>query len=122
MTDNPVVVLLLGAATACAVAVTAVLLMVAGDLRRALRQFHCFLSHCDQTRLEAERALGVARQLLTRTDRAAGQIEGVVEKTCGAAEALLGQISLLKGKVLSLWSGHAGNGERRSRSRKSHRI
>lgn len=121
MAESHAVVLLLGLVAACMAALTAVLLMAVGDLRRVLRQLQRFLSHCDSTRLEAERTLGVARQLLSRADRAAGRVQGVVEKSCEAAESALEQFSFLKGKVASLWTGRAGNGGSRSRSRNGHR-
>ena len=117
MTEN-YILLLLGLIAACAMAATTAFLLTTGDLRRVLQQLHRFLTHCDQTRLEAERTLGVARQLLARTDRAAGQIQKMVEKTSGVAGAALEIISFLEEKVASLWSGHAGNGGRHSRSRK----
>lgn len=122
MTESHILLLLVGLVTLCTVAATAVFLRTAGDLRRLLSQLHRFLSHCDQTRLQAEHTLGVARRLLTRADQTAGQVQGVLEKGCEAAETALDQISFLKGKVASLWPGHAGNGGRRSRSRKIVRI
>ncbi len=122
MTESNVMVLLLSLVTACTVTTTAIFLMTAGDLRRVLRQINRFLTDCDRACKEAERTLGVARQLLSRTDEAAEQIQGVVEKTCGLAELALGQIPFLKGKIVSLWPGHPGNGGSRSRSRKVHRI
>lgn len=122
MAESHAVVLLLGLVAACMVALTAVLLKAVGDLRRALRKLQRFLSHCDQTRLQAERTLGVARQLLSRADRAAGRVQGVVEKSCDAAESALEQFSILKGKVVSLWAGRAGNGGSHPRSRIVHRT
>ena len=122
MTESHMMVLLLGLVTACTLATTAVFLMTAGDLRRVLRQINRFLSDCDHTCKEAKRALGVAHRILSRADTVTEQVNGVVEKSCEAAETLLGQISFLKGKVVSLWPGHPGNGGSRSRSRKVHRI
>jgi hypothetical protein len=123
MTESHAILLLLGLVTACAVATTAIFLMTAGDLRRVLRQIDRFFSDCDRTRKEAERTLGVAHRLLARADTTSVRIHSVIEKTCETAEALLGQFSFLKGKVVSLWPGHSGNGGRRpSRSRKVHRI
>ncbi len=101
MAENHAVMLLLGWVAACAAAATAVFLMAASDLRRALRQLH---------------------RILNRADRAAGRVQGVVERTCGAAEDALDQISFLKGRVVSLWTGREGRGGGRSRSRKMHRI
>lgn len=122
MMESYVMVLLLGLVTACTLATTAIFLMTAGDLRRALRRIDRFLSDCDHTRREAERALKAAHQLLSRADSAAERVQGVVDRTCGLAEAALGQFSFLKGKIVSLWPGHSGNGGGRSRSRKVHRI
>ena len=110
MTENHAILLLLGLVTACTMATTAIFLMTAGDLRRVLRQITRFLSDCDRTCKEAERTLGVAHHLLSRADTVAEQVQGVVEKTCNLAELALGQISFLKGKVVSLWPGHSGNG------------
>lgn len=108
MTESHAIVFLLGLVTVCTVTTTALFLMTAGDLRRVLRQINRFLSDCDRACKEAERTLGVARHLLSRADTVAEQVNGT--------------ISFLKGKVVSLWPGHSGNGGSRSRSRKVHRI
>lgn len=108
MTESHVMVLLLGLVTACTLVTTAIFLMTAGDLRRVLRRIDRFLSDCDRTCKEAERTLGVAHHLLSRADSAAEQVQDT--------------LSFLKGKVVSLWPGHSGNGGGRSRSRKVHRI
>ena len=101
MDENRVLVLLFGLVTACTLATTIAFLMTAGDLRRILRQLH---------------------QLLTRADQTAAQVQSVAGKACDAAETALEQLSFLKGKVVSLWSGRAGNGGGRPRSRKMVRI
>lgn len=101
MDESHVLVLLFGLVTACILATTAVFLMTAGDLRRVLRQLH---------------------QLLTRADETAAQVQSIAGKACNTAETVLDQISFLKEKVVSLWSGHARNGRGRPRSRKMVRI
>ena len=101
MDENHVIVLLFGLVTACTLAVTVVFLMTAGDLRRLLRQLH---------------------QFLTRADQTAAQVQSVAGKACDAAETALDQLSFLKEKVVSLWSGHNRNGRGRPRSRKVVRI
>ena len=59
---------------------------------------------------ETHRTMGTARQLLARANKAAAQIERMIDQTCGVAEGLLGQIDRVREKAHALWARQFGNG------------
>lgn len=99
------VIVLLGVIGVCSILMTLLLFATSKDLRRGIFQ-------CNQTFQEARRTLGVAHRLLARADRAAQQVEEVVEKGCHTASGILHQVSVLNGKARTFLRKRLGNGAR----------
>lgn len=100
------VIFLLGVISVCTILMTYFLLSTSQDLRRIVPQ-------CNQTFQEARRTLGVAHQLLARADKAARQVEEVVDFGCHTASGILHQVSALNGKARTFFRKRFGNGARR---------
>lgn len=89
---------LLGVSSLCLIALTATFLIIAKDLRRLLKHLEASLPAYRQTIQEIHRTVGVARQLLVRTDEATQQI---VEP-----------FVLFSEKARKFFAHYFGNGER----------
>lgn len=103
---------LLGVIGICAIALTALVGILTFDLHWLLRKLNRILPHCDETFLEARRTLTQTRQLLTRADRVARELEGAIQKTSHTASEILRPLIQLKEKTQSFFEQRFGNGAR----------
>lgn len=74
----------------CAVVTTLSLLVTANSLWRTSHRLDLLLCHGDAAVREARRALGSARQLLARTNRAAAGVGGILDPIFGFAQGFFG--------------------------------
>ncbi len=110
MPSMSAVIVLLAIVSACVVAMTILLWTLTIDLRRTLSRMNAMLPHCDHAAREVQRTLGEVRQLLSRTRLVARHVETVVHKACDVTSDVLEQVTALKGRAKTFFTGHFGNG------------
>ena len=101
---------LLSLATACLFIMTLAILMIAGDLRLALRRLNAMLPEAAQAVHDARRVFRLGRRLLARADVAAGHVQGVIHQACDAATDALGAIGRVQTRTQMFWAKRFGNG------------
>ena len=110
MSESQTITLLLTLISLSAMVMTVILCVTAFELRRVLRRINAILPHCDETVLEAGRALGAARQLLVRTDDTARQMQSVVGKACHIASEVIEHMAFWTGRVHTYLAQRLGSG------------
>ena len=111
MPETPLLWLpLLGIVTACLIAMTLAILVIAGELRRTLRRLNVMLPETARAVHDARRMFRQGRRLLARADVAAGRVEAILHQACDAATDVLGAIGRFKTRTQTLWTKRFGNG------------
>ncbi|MBI3332480.1 MAG: hypothetical protein HYZ93_00095 [Candidatus Omnitrophica bacterium] len=112
MTVSAFLLLFLGVISLCLIVLTAASLSILKDLRRLLRQLQSNLPALSRTLKEFHQTLGVARQILTHTQKASRQVEEALRKTCEAAVDAIEPFATVGERVRSFLSQRFGNGAR----------
>ncbi|MBI3616164.1 MAG: hypothetical protein HY211_06575 [Candidatus Omnitrophica bacterium] len=68
--------------------------------------------HWLQTSRKADQTLELTRQLITRANRSAEEVEGVLHQACGVVSKTVEQFNFLKSRVQTFWTQQFGNGHR----------
>ena len=123
MADATLIVLLLSVMSLGVIVMAITLVMIAGALRRTLRELNVFLPECRQAVQEAHQVLRTAHQFIGRTDHAAHRFTEIVLKAADVVGAVVEQMGTLKHRTEAFLAERFGfgNGVKSRRLRPSRR-